>query len=80
MVETHILGIKGGKQQRDSEHETTSDLFCPPCLPVHGTLQANRMQMLLIESGDVEVIVFGEMSNFFFFFVFFIIISGGFSL
>lgn len=61
-----------------TEHETTSDLFCPPCLPVHGTLHANRMQMHLIESGDVEVIVFGEMSNFFF--VFFIIISGGVSL
>lgn len=44
----------------------------PSCLPVHGTLQANRMQMLLIESGDVEVIVFGEMSNFSFFpFLFF---------
>lgn len=71
-----IVGVKRSKQQRGSEHENTSDLFCLPCLLVHGTLHANRMQMHLIESGDVEVIVFGEMSKFFSFFS--IIISGGF--
>lgn len=65
-IKIQILGRKRSKHKRDSEHENTSDLFCLPCLLVHGTLHANRMQMHLIESGDVEVIVFGEMSNIFF--------------
>lgn len=67
---------KCSKHESNYKHENTSDLFCLPCLLVHGTLHANRMQMHLIESGDAEVIVFGEMSKMFFF----IIIGGGFSL
>lgn len=66
-IRIQILRIKCIKQKSNHKHENTSDLFCLPCLPVHGTLHANRMQMHLIESGDAEVIVFGEMSKIFFF-------------
>lgn len=66
-IKIQILRIKCIKQKSNHKHENTSDLFCLPCLPVHGTLHANRMQMHLIESGDAEVIVFGEMSKIFFF-------------
>lgn len=65
-IKIKILWIKCSKQKSNHKHENTSDLFCLPCLPVHGTLHANRMQMHLIESGDAEVIVFGEMSKIFF--------------
>lgn len=51
---------QGGCRQN---HENTSDLFPLSCLLGHGTLDANRMQIHLIESGDAEVIVFGEMSK-----------------
>lgn len=53
----------------------THQIYSPSCLLGYGTLDANRMQIHLIESGDAEVIVFGEMSKTSFFF--FIIISGG---
>lgn len=66
-IKIQILWIKCIKQKSNHKHENTSDLFCLPCLPVHGTLHANRMQMPLIESGDAEVIVFGEMSKTLFF-------------
>lgn len=65
-IKIQILRIKCSKHKSNHKHENTSDLFCLPCLPVHGTLHANRMQMHLIESGDAEVIVFGEMSKIFF--------------
>lgn len=65
-IRIQIFRIKCSKQRSTHKHENTSDLFCLPCLPVHGTLHANRMQMHLIESGDAEVIVFGEMSKIFF--------------
>lgn len=63
---------QGGCRQN---HENTSDLFPLSCLLGHGTLDANRMQIHLIESGDAEVIVFEEMSKTSSFFI--IIISGG---
>ena len=78
-----IFRIKCSKQRSNRKHENTSDLFWLPCLLVHGTLHANRMQMHLIESGDAEVIVFGEMSKTVFFSVFFLYSSlsvGGFPL
>lgn len=56
------VGGWGGRQN----HENTSDLFSLSCLLGHGTLDANRMQIYLIESGDAEVIVFEEMSKTFF--------------
>merc|ERR1712035_15309 len=65
-IKIQILRIQCSKHKSNHKHENTSDLFCLPCLPVHGTLHANRMQMHLIESGDAEVIVFGEMSKIFF--------------
>lgn len=63
-----IFQIKCSKQGVGGRHnhENTSDLFSLSCLLGHGTLDANRMQIYLIESGDAEVIVFEEMSKTFF--------------